>query len=134
LFCWHFQPLPPPQSLDTLVVDLPACVPQQSSNPTIAIAAVLASQLDHVSYQALFVSTAHGQLPLRRSMLAQHTAGAAFGYAKCFTYTTDADTAASGAQKLCCAAAGADPRAASARISLSKVRSDTAFLSRSFSF
>jgi hypothetical protein len=80
-----------------LVVDLPTCIPQQSCNPTIAVAAILAGQLNHVCYQALFVSAAHRQLPLRRTMLAQHTAGASLGYPERFTQMTDADTAASGA-------------------------------------
>ncbi len=96
LFCRYFQPLSPPQSLDTLVVDLPACVPQQCRNPALAVATVLAGQLDHVRNQVGLVSPTSRQFPLRRTMLAQHTAGASLGYHERFTHMTDADTAASG--------------------------------------
>ena len=43
----------PPQALDTLVVDLPASVSQQRSNPTIAVSTVLAGQLDHIRNQSV---------------------------------------------------------------------------------
>lgn len=122
---WHFQPLPPPQALDPLVVHLPSGIPQQSRNPTIAIAAILSGQLDHVGDQAIFIRSPLRQLALRGAMLAQHLAGPTLGNAQLTPDMVNAGPAASGAQKF--------PRAASVRISLSRVRSETARLSRSFS-
>src|SRR5690606_37841395 len=69
---WHFQPLPPPQALDPLVVHLPSGIPQQSRNPTIAIAAILSGQFDQVGVQAIFIRSPLRQLALRGAMLAQH--------------------------------------------------------------
>ena len=97
LFCWHFQPLSPPQSLDTLAIDLPTRIPQQSRNPTIAVATVLAGKFDHLCNQALFVSAANGELPLSRTMLPQHTADAPLGYLYLATHEIDAGPATSGA-------------------------------------
>lgn len=59
-------------------------------------------------------------------MLAQNPTGPTFRDAQIFADQIDAGTTAGGAQKF--------PRAASVRISLSGVRSETAFLSRSFYF
>ena len=70
LFHGHFKPLTPPQTFHTFVIHLPACVSQQGCNPTIAISAVLARQLNHVRNQAFFVSTPVWQPPLRGSVLA----------------------------------------------------------------
>ena len=122
---WHFQPLPPPQALDSLVVHLPTGIPQQSRNPAIAIAAILSGQLDHVGDQAIFFRSPLRQLALRGSMLAQHLAGSTLGNAQLTTDMVYAGPAASGAQKF--------SLEASVRISLSSVRSETARLSRSFS-
>jgi len=59
-------------------------------------------------------------------MLAQYPTRPTFRDAQIFADKLDTGTTAGGAQKF--------PLAASVRISLSNVRSDTAFLSRSFSF
>jgi len=58
-------------------------------------------------------------------MLAQNSAGEAFGNTERLLNALDADTAASGAYQF--------PDAASFRISFSSVRSDTALRSRAFS-
>ena len=71
-FHWQFKPLTSPKTFDTFIIYLPACVPQQCSNPTIAISTVLARQLDHISDQAFFVSTPLWQSTLRGSVLAQN--------------------------------------------------------------
>ena len=64
-------------------------------------------------------------LALRRTMLTEHAAGEAFGYAKRLSDALDTDAAASGAYQF--------PEAASFRISFSSVRSETALRSRAFS-
>ena len=60
----HLQPLAPPQPLNPLVVDLPAPLAQQRCNPSVAVAAVLTRQLDHVRNQALFVATISSDMAL----------------------------------------------------------------------
>jgi len=45
------QPLPPPDPFHPPITDRPACLAQQGSNLTIAVAAVLAGQFDHVGRQ-----------------------------------------------------------------------------------
>ncbi|GAB5438436.1 MAG: hypothetical protein FalmKO_35610 [Falsiruegeria mediterranea] len=82
--------------------------------------------LDGGGDQPLFVWTANRYPPLCRSVLSQNTAGAAFRDIQLTTNAINAGSAASGAQKF--------PFAASAKISLSKVKSDTALRNRSFSF
>ncbi len=126
LLRWHFQPLPSPQPFHALVVHMPASISQQGCDPTVAVATILARKLDHVRYQALFVSPAPRQLTLCRAVLAQHPASTTFRDAQLVADKFDTSSTTGGAQKF--------PFAASARISLSSVRSDTAFLSRSFSF
>ncbi len=104
----------------------PASVPQQGRNPAVAIPAELACQLDHVGDQAFLVSTPMWQPTLRGSVLTQDAAHTTFGNLHLAAHMIDAGTAARGAQKF--------PFAASDRISLSSVRSETARRRRSFSF
>ena len=108
------------------IADRPAGIPEKHSDPTVAISTVLACQLDHIGNQPVFVSTPLCDTPLRRAVLPQYPASPPFRDVEPGTHLIDADTATSGAQKF--------PFAASVRISLSSVRSDTARLSRSFSF
>jgi hypothetical protein len=89
------------------------------------MAAVLPGQFDHVGDQTIFVRPALRQLALCRAMLMKHLTSATLGNAQLTADMINARPAASGAQKF--------PRAASVRISLSSVRSETARLSRSFS-
>ncbi len=99
LLRWHFQPLTPPQTLDALVVDLPARISQQGGDPAVAVAPILAGQFDHVGNQSIFVSPASRQLPLRRAMLAQHPAGPTFRQTQFLADQVDTGTTARGAQK-----------------------------------
>ena len=126
LLLWHFQPFTSPNALDPLVVHTPACVVQQTRHHAISIAAIFVGQLDDIVGKTLFVGAALRDLALRGSVLAKCTAGAALGYAKLLAHVVDAFAAARRAQKF--------PRAASVRMSLSSVRSDTARRSRWFSF
>jgi hypothetical protein len=73
----HLQSLTFPQTLNTFVIHLPACVSQQGSNPTIAISTVLTRQFDHVCDQPVFVITPPWYSPLCRSVLAQDATSAA---------------------------------------------------------
>jgi hypothetical protein len=126
LFHGHFEPLTSPQALNTLVVHQPTCIPQQSRNPTIAVATILAGQLDHVCDQPILISSANGQTSLCGSVLPQDTTNPSFRHPDVTTDVVDASTTTRGAQKF--------PRAASDSMSLSNVRSDTARRNRSFSF
>jgi hypothetical protein len=58
LLHWHFQPLTSPQTLNALVIDLPAGISQQNCDSAVAVSTILTHQLDHVRHQAIFVCTA----------------------------------------------------------------------------
>jgi hypothetical protein len=73
------QPLASPDPLDPLIVDEPAGPAQQRGDLAIAVAAILAGQLDGVGRQPLFIVTALRYLTLRRAMLAERRTGAALG-------------------------------------------------------
>jgi hypothetical protein len=75
----NLQPLASPDPLDPLVVDEPAGPAQQLGDLAIAVAAILAGQLDGVGRQPLFIVTALRYLTLRRAMLAERRTGAALG-------------------------------------------------------
>jgi hypothetical protein len=126
LFHWHFKPITSLQAFDTFIIYLQACVPQQCSNPTTAISIVPAHQLDHISDQAFFVSKPLWQSTLCGAVLIQNTTNPSFRNLELTTYKINAGTAARRAQKF--------PDAASFKINLSSVRSETAHRRRSFSF
>ncbi len=139
LFHWHFKPLSPPQPFDTFVAHLPACVSQQGSNSTVAISTKLACQLDHVLDQAFFVSASTWQSTLCRSGLAQNTANFSLGYLEPATHMINSSPPTRRAQVPLSVASQSLPvsgitDAASFRINLSKVRSETARCKRLFSF
>jgi len=83
-------------------------------------------QLDHVRNQTFFAGSATQLMPLGRTMLSQNLTDTTLRHFDPAAYVIDAGATTGGAQKF--------PRVASVKISLSSVRSDTAFLSRSFSF
>ena len=87
---------------------------------------ILPRQFDHVGHQACLVLPAAWHVPLRRAVLAQHPARPPLRDPERLPHPVDAPPATRRAQKF--------PLAASARISLSSVRSDTARRRRSFSF
>ncbi len=86
---------------------------------------VLASQLGDVGRQLLLIVSAPRHLALCRAVLPEHRTGAALRHLHRLHHMLDTGTPARGAQKL--------PRAASARICLSRVRSATALRRRAFS-
>src|ERR1022692_1649624 len=79
LFVGDLQPLTPPDPLDPLVVDDPACLLQQPGNLAIAVAAVLPGKLDDVGGELLLVFTAPRRLALRRAVLPERRTRAALG-------------------------------------------------------
>ena len=78
LLLWHFEPLPPPDPLDPLLVHEPAGVPQQGCDAPVAITAVLGGQGDDVGGQGRFILRLFGDLTLSGAMLAQNPAGLPF--------------------------------------------------------
>src|SRR5207237_10205831 len=68
LLRWDLQPLASPDTLDPLVVDYPARLPQQSGDLAIAVAAVLPGQLDNIGRETLLVVTTKRHLAFSRAM------------------------------------------------------------------
>ena len=115
----------PQDPLDPFVIAQPAGPAQQLGDLAITVAAILPGQFDDVGGQPRFIVSALRDLALRRAMLAERRTGATLGNRQHAANMLDAGTATRGAQQF--------PRAASCRISLSSVRSDTARRSRVFS-
>jgi hypothetical protein len=83
-FLWlpirHFQPLPPPDPLHSLVVDHPAGGrAQELCDLAIAVAAVLASKRDNIGGEPLLIVSPSWNTPLRRAMLPKHAADPPLG-------------------------------------------------------
>ncbi len=121
----HLQPLPTPDPLHPLGVHQPARAAQQRRDPAVAIATEAARQRDDLRRQRRLVLRRPRRLALGRTVLPEHSAGAALGHAKRRRDVPDAGPAAGGAQEF--------PDAASFRISLSSVSSATAKRCRAFS-
>ncbi|PUB14862.1 hypothetical protein DFP92_10585 [Yoonia sediminilitoris] len=96
LLHWHFKPLSPPDPFNTLIVDQPACFPQQRRNPTIAIATKVAVQLDHVGDQSILITSTNRQTPLCGSVLPQDTTNPPFRQPDVTADVVDAGTTARG--------------------------------------
>jgi hypothetical protein len=126
LFGGNRQPFAPPGPLDPLVVDDPGgLAAQQLGDLAVAVAPVLAHQLDDVGGELRLIVTAERDPALGGAMLTEHPADSTLGDLKLRAHVVDAGAAARRAQKF--------PLAASARIILSSVRSETARRSRAFS-
>ena len=126
LLRWDFQPFTSPDPLDPLVVYVPARVAQQTGDYPISVSPVLAGEFDNVFGQLLLVGRAAWNLALRGAMLPENAAGPALRYANGLPHLVNAPASARRAQKF--------PPAASVRINLSKVKSETALRRRWFSF
>ena len=99
LLVWDFQPLAAPDPLHPLVVDHPARRgPQQLGDLAVAVAAVLARELDDVGRELFLVIPAPRKLALRRAVLAKRSAHAALGDLELLSDVLDADAATRGAQ------------------------------------
>ena len=124
---WNLQPLASPDPLDPLVVDDPACRrAQQGGDLAIAVAAVSADQFDDVGDELLLIVATARNPALGRAVLPEYTADPSLRNLQSEPDMVDAGTATRGAYQF--------PEAASFRISLSSVRSDTARRNRAFSF
>ena len=93
----NLQPLTLPDTLDPLVVDYPARLPQQSGNLAIAVAALLPGKLDNIGRETLLVVTTTRDLPLCRAMLPERRTGAALGDMQLRSDLLNAGTATHGA-------------------------------------
>lgn len=121
----HFQPLPSPDTLNPFDVHNPASLMQHRRYAAIAIAAVLEGKRRDVGNQRCLVIRGLGDLALCGTMLTENPACPSLGHFQFIDDMIHASATTGGAQKF--------PLAASARIILSKVRSETARRSRAFS-
>jgi hypothetical protein len=97
LLRWDLQPLASPDTLDPLVVDYPARLPQQFGDLAIAIAAVLPGKLDNIGRETLLVVTTARDLALCRAMLPERRTGATLGDMQLRSDLLNAGTATRGA-------------------------------------
>ena len=68
---------------------MPACVTQESGNPTITVTAVLARKLNHIGDQSFFVFSAPWNESLCCAMLSERATGPAFGNTQLVTNSID---------------------------------------------
>ena len=73
----HFQPFASPDTLNPLVVHMPACVVEQPRHHAIAVTAVLIGQLDNIVGETFLIRAALRHLALRGSVLTECAAGPA---------------------------------------------------------
>lgn len=125
LFRRHLQPFSPPDPSHTLGIHMPALSAKQGCDPAIAVTAKLAGKVDNRFGKRRFVIGDLGNITLGRSRLTKHATGTPFRNAKCLLDMMHADPTTASTQKF--------SDAASFRMSLSSVRSATAFLSLAFS-
>jgi hypothetical protein len=97
LLRWDLQPLTSPDTLDPLVVDYPARLPQQFGDLAIAVAAVLPGKLDNIGRETLLVVTTTRDLALCRAMLPERRTGATLGDMQLRSDLLNAGTATRGA-------------------------------------
>jgi len=97
LFVRNLQPLTLPDPFDPSVTDQPAGLAQQGGNLAIAVATILAGQLDHIGGQSFGILSAPLHLALRRAMLSERRAGAALGDLQLHSDMLDAGAATRGA-------------------------------------
>ena len=126
LLLWNLKPLSSPQPFNTAIADGPTCFSKQCCNPAITVSAKLSGQLDHIRNKPVFISVSFRDMSLCRAVLPQCSTRSPFRDFELAAHMINASTTTSGAQKF--------PLAASFKINLSSVKSDTALLSCSFSF
>lgn len=97
LFGRNLEPLAPPQTFNTPIAHLPSSISQKSRNATIAVTAILTSQLDHVGNQTIFILSAPRHMPLGGAMLTKHSTGPAFGNTQHVAHLINASSATCGA-------------------------------------
>ena len=87
---WNLQPFTSPDTLDPLVVHVPASVVQQTRHHAIAITAILVGQFNDIIGQPFFIGPALRNLSLCRTVLTQGAAGTTLGHAKLLPHMVDA--------------------------------------------
>ena len=122
LFLRHFQPCPPPQPFDPLVMHPPALTPQQPRDPPIAIAAILGRQFHDAVNLPWFIIRHPRPMPRRRLRLPPHPTRPPLGDAQPLVDPVHRLPAFRRAQKF--------PEATSWSVALSNAWSATSFLSR----
>jgi hypothetical protein len=95
--CRESSALAPPDALDPFVIDEPTRMPQQGGDLAITVAAILASKLDDISGQPLFVVAPRWRLALCRAMLSERRTGATLGDVKFTSNMLDTKSPARGA-------------------------------------
>jgi hypothetical protein len=95
LLRWDLEPLASPDTLDPLVVNYPARLPQQFGDLAIAVAAVLPGKLDNIGRETLLVVTTARDLC--RAMLPERRTGATLGDMQLRSDLLNAGTATRGA-------------------------------------
>ena len=93
----NLQPLPPPDPLHPLAVDLPARMPQQRRDPAVAVAAILGGQRDDIGGEPHLVVGRAWRLALRGAVLAENLAGPSLGHTELGNHVLHAGTATRGA-------------------------------------
>lgn len=84
-------------SFDTAITYRPTCLSEQSSDPTIAVAAKLSGQFDHIGNQTILICRAFRDLPLSGAMLPKNPTGPAFRDLELASNMIDASATANGA-------------------------------------
>jgi hypothetical protein len=77
LFHGDFQALTPPYLEDTFVINMPAVVAKQCSDPLVAVPTILCGKPDDCCRQRIFIIKLFRCAPLCRAMLLQNPAGSA---------------------------------------------------------
>jgi hypothetical protein len=94
----HFQPLPSPDPLDPLVIDDPAGLrAQEFCDLAVAVAAVLAGEINEVGRESGLIVSTLRNAPLRRAMLSEYTADPALGQLQGRSHVRNAGAATGGA-------------------------------------
>ena len=76
---------------------MPTGISKQGRNATIAVAAILPVQLDHVGNKPIFVFCAPWNVALCGAMLTKYATGTAFGSTQLLTYLINATPTTRGA-------------------------------------
>ena len=97
LFRGNLEPLTAPQTFDLFVVQLPSRIYQHGYDPTINVTPILTGPFDHVLNQTLLIVSGLRNIAVRRAMLLQDPAGAAFGNIEPTPHQVDTVAAPTGA-------------------------------------
>lgn len=79
LLGWDFQPFASPDAFDTLVVDKPTGLSEQCRDLAVAVATVIAGELDDIGGQPFLIFAPARHLALCRTMLPERQARATLG-------------------------------------------------------